>query len=280
MKTVNGQAMEDDGLMTDQGLMTIEELASQAGVATSTVRLYQSRGLLPPPERRGRIGYYGPGHLARLRLIAQLQEEGFSLAGIKRLTEAWENGRGLDDVLGLETQVAAAWAAEEPVRLEPAQFAELFSGQEITPAVIERALRIGLVAFDGGDIVVRSPQLLEIGSELARSGIPVAETLGEFEALQSVADSIAERFTAVFERHMWVPFVDAGLPGNEIQRLTASLQRLSALAESIVAVTLRDALRRKAAGFLAQQALRFDEAGVLDEPRPARDGPATGPGRH
>src|SRR5580658_6948178 len=99
-----------DDAVGDEGLMTIEELASQSGTATSTVRMYQSRGLLPAPERHGRIGYYGQGHLARLRLIAQLQEQGFSLASIKQLTEAWESGRGLDDVLGLEAQVAATWA--------------------------------------------------------------------------------------------------------------------------------------------------------------------------
>src|SRR5580700_6221771 len=101
-----------DGCMDNEGQMTIEELASQAGTATTTVRMYQAKGLLPPPERRGRIGYYGQGHLARLRLIAQLQEQGFSLASIKRLTDAWEDGRSLDDVLGLETQVAGVLAAE------------------------------------------------------------------------------------------------------------------------------------------------------------------------
>jgi DNA-binding transcriptional MerR regulator len=254
--------------MEDEGLMTIEELASQAGTATSTVRLYQSRGILPSPQRRGRIGYYGQGHLARLRLIAQLQNQGFSLASIKRLTEAWENGRGLDDVLGLETQVAATWAPEKPIRLEPGQWAELFSGQEVTPHIIQRALGMGLVAFDGAHIVVTSPRFLEIGSELARSGIPVDEILDELDALRSITDSIAERFVTVFERHMWAPFVQAGLPADEIRPLAESLQRLSTLAEAVVDVALRDALRRKAGDFLAEQASRLDEAGALDGLRP------------
>jgi len=254
--------------MADEGLMTIEELAGLAGVPTSTVRMYQSRGLLPPPERHGRVGYYGQGHLARLRLIAQLQEQGFSLASMKRLIDAWESGRGLDDVLGLETQVAATWAPDDPVRLEPAQFAELFSGQVITPAVVERAVRMGLVAFDGGRIIVRNPRFLEIGTQLTRIGIPVEEILDELETLQSTADSIAGRFTRVFERHMWNPFVEAGLPADQVRPLTESLQRLSALAEDVMEVTLRDALRRKAGDFLAEQASRLDEAGVLDGLRP------------
>ena len=255
--------------MDDESLMTIESLAAAAGTATSTVRMYQSRALLPPPERRGRIGYYGPGHLARLRLIASLQQEGFSLASIKRLTDAWESGRGLDDVLGLEAQVSSTWAGEEPVRLKPAQFARLFSGQKVTPSVIRRARRLGLVSMDGLDIVVRNPKFLEIGTELTRIGIPVSEILDEFEVLQSMTDSIAERFTGVFERHMWDPFVAAGLPGDQIRPLTQALQRLSTLAESVVEVALSEALRRKASEFLAGQASRLDEAGVRDGLRPA-----------
>jgi DNA-binding transcriptional MerR regulator len=257
-----------DGCMDNEGQMTIEELASQAGTATTTVRMYQAKGLLPPPERRGRIGYYGQGHLARLRLIAQLQEQGFSLASIKRLTDAWESGRGLEDVLGLETQVAAVWAAEAPVRLKLGEFRELFAGQRITPAVIRRAVRMGLVGFDGIWVTVNSPKLLEIGLELVRAGLPVTEMMDEMEALQGVADSIAGRFTAVFERNIWEPFVAAGLPAEQIRPLTGSLQRLSALAEAVMDAVLRDALRRKAGQFLAQQAPRLDSAEVRDELRP------------
>src|SRR5258708_1764352 len=254
--------------MNDEGQMTIEELASQAGTATTTVRMYQSKGLLTPHQRRGRIGYYGQGHLARLRLIAQLQEQGFSLASIKQLTDAWESGRGLDDILGLETQVAAIWAPEPPARLKLSEFKELFGGQRITLAVISRAVRMGLVGFDGTSITVKSPKLLAIGLELVRAGIPVKEMMDELDALQGIAASIAGRFTAVFERNMWEPFVAAGLPADQIRPLTQSLQRLSALAQAVIDVVLRDALRRQAGDFLAQQATRLDSADIPDQLRP------------
>lgn len=248
--------------------MTIEQLASQADTATSTVRMYQARGLLPPPVRRGRIGYYGPGHLSRLQLIADLQEQGFSLASIKRLTEAWQSGRSLDDVLGLETQVASAWAREEPVRLGLRELRKMFPGQKVTPAIITRAIRMGLISVDGTSVVVRNPGFLRIGSELARQGIPAAEALDELQALQAAADSIAERFTRVFERHMWHDFVQAGMPSEQITPLTESLSRLSALAEDVTGLVLREALRRKASEFLAEQATRLDEAGALEDLRP------------
>ena len=254
--------------MEDEGLMTIEQLASQADTATSTVRMYQTKGLLPPPVRRGRIGYYGQGHLARLRLIADLQEQGFSLASIKRLTDAWESGRSLDDVLGLETQVASVWAREEPVKIGLRDFRELFPGQRITPGIITRAITMGLISLDGTSVVVRDPSFLRIGSELARQGVPASEALDELVALQKAADTIAGRFTQVFERHMWHDFVMAGMPSERIAPLTQSLGRLSALAEEITGLVLRDALRRKAGEFLAEQATRLEEAGVLDGLRP------------
>lgn len=273
--------------MADEVNLTIEELASDAGTATSTVRMYQSRGLLPPPERRGRVGYYGAGHLARLRLIAQLQTEGFSLASIKQLTDAWESGRSLDDVLGLEEQIASAWHPERAVRLQPERYAELFGDQVVSPENFQRAVEMDLVAIEDGEILVRSPKLLEIGAELARSGVPVDEALDELEVLQDLATSIADRFTRVFERHMWVNFVKAGLPADEVRTLSASLERLGSLAEAVVDVTLRQALRRKATEFFVEQAAKFEQEGVLGTRHPlsalgARDapGPTRDPGGH
>src|SRR5712691_3756479 len=85
---------------------TVDELARASGLNTSTIRLYRQRGLLPPPEMQGRTGYFDDGHVARLRLIGELQERGFSLASIKDLVESWESGRNLDAVLGMERALA------------------------------------------------------------------------------------------------------------------------------------------------------------------------------
>ena len=263
--------------MPDEESLTIEELAREAGTATSTVRMYQAKRLLPPPVRRGRVGFYGPGHLARLRLIAQLQEEGFSLASIRQLVDAWESGRSLDDVLGLEAQVAVVWNEEEPVRLETDRYSALFGDQVVSPENFGRAVEMGLVSIADGEIMVMSPKLLEIGAELARTGIPVDEALDELEALRGLASSIAERFTGVFERHMWTRFVEDGLPADEVRGLTTSLRRLGALAEDVVGVALREALRRKASEFFVEQAAKLEKAGVLSERHPLAQLAGRGP---
>src|SRR3954453_17163206 len=64
---------------------TIDELAARTGMTVRTVRFYATEGLLPPPTRRGRVGYYGPAHRMRLELIRTLQEHGYTLAAIERV---------------------------------------------------------------------------------------------------------------------------------------------------------------------------------------------------
>ena len=248
--------------------MTIDELAHRSGTAASTIRLYQTKGVLPPPTREGRVGRYGVGHLARLRLIASLQEQGFSLASIGRLVDAWENGRGLDAVLGLEAQVVAAWGDEEPMHVRPEELGTHFPEGFLTPEAVQRAMALGLVGLQGEHVVVHSPRFLEIGSELAGLGIPIDETLDEYEELLAATSAVAERFTGLFERHLWGPFVERGLPAEEVRHLVEVLQRLSSLAEGVLTVTLRHSLKRAAATFVASQAEQLQEAGVLDAVRP------------
>jgi DNA-binding transcriptional MerR regulator len=63
----------------------VEELSADAGVSVDTIRYYQSKGLLDPPRREGRVAWYNPDHLARIARIRSLQERGFTLATIVRL---------------------------------------------------------------------------------------------------------------------------------------------------------------------------------------------------
>src|ERR1700752_1139904 len=65
--------------------LTIEQLAAEVGMAVPNTRNHHSRGLLPPPEVRARVGYYNSEHVARLRLILDLQADVFNLAAIERL---------------------------------------------------------------------------------------------------------------------------------------------------------------------------------------------------
>src|SRR5205085_2825991 len=134
---------------------TVDQLAQASGVTSTTIRLYQGKGLLPGPEIRGRVGYYGAAHLARLRLIGALQERGFSLAAIRALVDTWERGSTLADMLGLEEQLAGP--AEPPLVLDAAAFASLFPGGTVDPVLARRAVELGLVELRGAEVVLPKP---------------------------------------------------------------------------------------------------------------------------
>lgn len=91
--------------------MRIDELARRAGVPTRTIRYYTQQDLLPPPDLRGRIGYYSETHLERLKLIKELQEKRFlPLAVIRSVLRRLEAGVDLEAMLApLDLVFAPAW---------------------------------------------------------------------------------------------------------------------------------------------------------------------------
>lgn len=247
--------------------MTIDELARAGGVVVSTVRLYQNRGLLPSPTKRGRVGYYDTIHLGRLRLIARLQDRGFSLAAIKELLDGMDSGESLRAVLGLG-DAPSTWTPEQHVSMPLPELAGFLPEVEFTPAMVNRVVELGLVEFsdDAAQVVVRSPSFLEIGRELAALGMPGEVILDQYEELRDDATRIAGRFTDVFRTHMWEPFAEAGMPGERITEMINALEKLGPLAEGVVVMALRHALQDLAEAFIRAEAERLD----VDIPRPGQ----------
>ena len=93
--------------------LTVDELARVTGTTVRNLRALQTQGLLEPPALVGRIGYYGPEHLERLRAIFRLQREGFSLASIGALFRALEAGLSLEQLLGVDPQSGRAQIEED-----------------------------------------------------------------------------------------------------------------------------------------------------------------------
>lgn len=215
---------------------TVDQLAHDAGLPVSTIRMYQQRGLIEPPEKRGRVGWYNRSHRERLRLIAQLQERGFSLAAIKETVDSWNSGQSLDDLLGVGDVVPGL--ASEPLRLSPAAFAKRFEGVDITQQDVQRAVAIGLAELDGNDLVIANRPFADIGPEVAQLGIPVSEMLDEYEALQQAVGDIADRFRSVFERHLWSAFTRDGKRAEDLVGLTEATGRLAQLATLSVTAEL------------------------------------------
>lgn len=219
---------------------TVEELARAAGTMTTTVRLYQARGLLHPPAKRGRVAVYGPSHLHRLELIAELQQRGHSLAGIKELLENADRGVALVDLLGLPS-----WGPPAPIRLSPAEFVGRIGGTVVSADEMRRAVQLGLVRLDG-DVLEVDERFLHVGSELVALGVPISAILDEWQALRRGTAAIADRFAKVFATHL-LPRMSKRRAG--LADVTAVLDQLAPLAQQVTALALEQALRTTAEDF-------------------------------
>ena len=222
--------------MTNDTQLMIDELARRAGMTVRNVRAHQSRGLLPPPEIRGRTGYYGPEHFDRLELIKDLQAEGYSLEVIKRILDR-SPGATAADVLNFTRAVTEPFGDEQPELVERGELAERW-GDQLTPKLAERMQKLGFVrAVGDGRFEVLSPRLQAVSEELAELGIPLETAVDTTANVKRHAQAVANAYVKLFLDHVWRPFQDSGEPENKWPEVRETLDRIRPMAvESLVAV--------------------------------------------
>ncbi len=244
--------------------MTIDELARAGGTKVSTLRLYQQRGLLAAPRLVGRTGHYGPAHLARLRTIGALQGRGYSLAAIKELVDSLESGRPLDELLGLEREVAGTPGEWLPMT-RAALVARLPGLADA--ALAERAVALGALRPNpdvAGDASTSGYEVhqgfLAVGSTLSALGVPESVQLDEFARVLAFARDTAARFVGVFEQYLLQPLLESGAAAERIGELAGQLAQLRAAGIAVVTGALEQALNDEAARAIPEYAQRLAAA--------------------
>jgi DNA-binding transcriptional MerR regulator len=216
--------------------LTVEQLAYETGMSVRNIRNHQSRGLLPPPEVRARIGYYGPQHVARLRLIQEMQAEGFKLSAIARLIG--EHGEDADRFVGLRQAVTAPFATEAPEVLTREELVERFGADD--DRLLQKAQKLGLLVDLGGErYEAPSPALLRAAEDVLGMGIELPAALAVIEKLNRNAQSSARTFVSLFVEELWKPFDEAGRPEEGWAEIIAAIERLRPLAVDALNATFR-----------------------------------------
>jgi len=232
--------------------MTIDDLARRVELPVRTIREYHTMRLLPPPERRGRLGLYGDRHVQRLQLIARLQRRGYSLAGIRDLLGAWESGTDLTTLLGADESPAAL--DEPPLVLTRAELLQRLPA--LDSAALSRARQAGLVRWlDGDNFVIRSPALLSLVADWVRLGVPLDEALGVIEMLTGDLDALARKLAELIVERIWEPVSAADRAGE----LPDMLRRGRPLVLQGTATTLADRL----GAAMSERADAADDGGRL-----------------
>lgn len=208
-------ALREEGVVED--LLTLDELCSRVGLTVRNVRFYTSRGLVPPPLKRGRSGYYTPEHVARLELVQELQAHGFTLAAIERYVAALPEDADPEDI-ALARTMLAPWQSDLPVEMSRPEL-EARAGRSLSEDDVDTLVALGVVRRRGTHFLVAGTQL-GVGVRLLDLGFPreVAEAARAVyldhgrqmaeELHQVVAEKLAplygslesERFQEVMER--------------------------------------------------------------------------------
>jgi DNA-binding transcriptional MerR regulator len=208
--------------------------SAATGVPSRTIRFYQAKGVLPAPERRGRVACYGPEHVERLRVVAQLQERGLRLRAIKDLFSRVDSGElSVEDWLGLGERLQTPWSEDAPTRLTEAELRQM--GGEL--ARVDDLERLGWAEAEPGDparhYLVRSPGLLRIALDLARAGVDLGTAAQAERILRRRISRAADDLVALFDAEVRSA-LGRGFNASDLARALDALRPVAADAVRLV----------------------------------------------
>jgi DNA-binding transcriptional MerR regulator len=211
--------------------LTVEQLAAAVGMSVRNIRNHHSRGLLPPPQVRARVGYYSADHVARLRLILDLQADGFNLTAIERLLSGSD---GLAQrLLGLRSAVIAPLEPETPDVVTGQELTERFGEIDAKDAARVRRLKL-LIPLGDDRFEVPSPALLGAAEQVTALGISLRVALTLVERVNRDCASISRAFAKLYLRELWQPFERRGQPDDQWDELTDAVNSLRPLASEVL----------------------------------------------
>lgn len=198
---VAGPAVRDDGAMAeDEATFTIDDLASESGVPSRTIRFYQQKGLLAAPVMKGRVAYYGKRHVERLELVAKLQDRGLRIEAIRELVKRLDEGTlDVKDWLGLDAQLSQPWADDQPRTMSEAELYTLYGRKRA--GLLTDLTRHAKVERKGDTFLVGSPSLIAIAGKLEAAGVDLELSTKASDLLVKHLGKATKELTELFVAH-------------------------------------------------------------------------------
>jgi DNA-binding transcriptional MerR regulator len=235
----------------------VDDLAARCDVSVDTVRYYQSKGLLPRPEREGRLAWYGEEHVERLERVRELKAQGFSLAMIGRVL------RGELDTA--EQALALALVRPDPgagavTRLTTEELAERTG---VPATLLEALAREGLLNPTGDEDDPRydpdDAEVVRAGLALLEAGVPLSELLDLARRHDAAMRATAEHAVDLFARFVRDPARAEARDESEVaERTVGALHAMLPATSTLVAHHFRRQLLD------AARARLEDSPGVLE----------------
>lgn len=180
--------------------LTVDELAAAADIPVRRIRFYAGKKLLPPPRLEGRTGLYGAAHLARLQLIAELQEAGYTLAAIEEVLADLPDDADADAIALTGTLVAPGQTGPAMVVTRDELAQRLGRGlDDDQVAALERAHLLAVV--DDESVRITASQL-DFARRMLAVDAPLDALVEAGLVVRQHARSLAEDLQGVFVRRI------------------------------------------------------------------------------
>ncbi|MEP9361908.1 MerR family transcriptional regulator [Nocardioides sp. CN2-186] len=227
--------------------MTIDELAAAVGLTVRTTRYYASLGLIPPPERRGRVAYYDAGHQARLEMVRALQDHGFTLQAIERYLATVPADATVEDLM-LQRSMLTSWSPA-PAEVLTRRQLEKRADRALSDDDLALLVKLGTVEpVDDGYLVLPN---LHVGLELLDLDLPASSAGLAEEAIRRHMTALADELTTILHSQVLEPYRREPHAPEDAERLERTVSRLRQLTlEAVVTGFQRaanDVIRRSLA---------------------------------
>jgi DNA-binding transcriptional MerR regulator len=221
---------------------TVDQLAAKVGMTVRNVRAYAGRGLIPPPRLVGRTGYYGADHVARLTLVRELLDKGYTLSAVERMMSELPDGAL---ALGVFETLVSPWSPTEPEVITELQLADR-AGIPHNAATIAELVELGIAERqDDGRLRIPNPDLLRTGLEVIKLGVPLDAIFEMLPKLLHQADEVAKIYVELFRSTVWRQFADAGMPADGWPEIQRTLENIIPLAGQALVAAFREAMGRE-----------------------------------
>jgi DNA-binding transcriptional MerR regulator len=230
-------------------LMTLDELTSRVGMSVRNVRFYTTRGLVPPPIRRGRSGYYATDHLARLELVRELQAHGFTLSAIEGYM-ARIPADATPETIALHRTLLAPWMADMPETISRKDL-ERRAGRALTDDEIATLNALGIVYPTKQGRFEVAVAHLSVGVALLDLGMPSEAAIAAQDIFTAHGRAIADELTELFTKQVWPAYKEQGASPEQLRELVEKFKPVTVAAlvaayEAAVDETKRETVARRA----------------------------------
>jgi len=206
-------------------LLTLDELTSRVGMSVRNIRFYTTKGLVPPPIRRGRSGYYSPDHVARLELVRELQGYGFTLAAIEKYLSGIPADATPEDI-ALRRTMLAPWQADHPVEMSRAELAKR-TGRDLDDQDLTTLEALGIVTRTRRGRYQVALSQLSVGLGLLDLGFPTEAARAASEVYAEHGRLIAKELNELFRTMVWPLYKESGASPEKLREVVERLKPLS-----------------------------------------------------